>query len=453
MALPRIAALGDFESAEGAVLPEDGGDFGPPEAVGELRRRMALAALIRGWATALKAAAEDGNTALIGSSPAQVFALAGDLGELIDEMTIEGVDWRALDKLVPDEFDRYWELTLRFLRIAAEAWPQWLAEHGLIDRVARGAKLIEAEIARLEAPGAGPVIVAGSTGTNRATARLMAAVARAAQGAVVLPDFHREIDDASVAQILAGDKAAASAAGHPQAALLRLLAAMGVRRDQVKPLEAGLRAAPPDARKASQRSHAAVGNHGLLAAQARSAERRSDGRRPCRRRHDRRAKRSRRIPRHRRRVARGARDARQDRRAGDAGRQPVAPRGGGSQAFRRRPSRTPRARCSSLRRSRSSRVSRSPPQSAARPAIARRCLAMPLFCPPSAAAFDGARRVLDLAVLRRPEAAVKDALDAEELERARAAALGDRRRPWLARLSEEDWRAAASLGGASAASV
>ena len=444
VALPRIAALGAFESAEGAVLPEDGGDFGPPDAVGELQRRMALAALIRRWAAALKEAKTDGGAPLIGSSPAQVFALAGDLGELIDEMTIEGVDWRALDKLVPDAFDHYWSLTLRFLRIAAEHWPEWLSERGLIDRVARGARLIEAEIARLDAPGAGPTIVAGSTGTNRATARLMAAVARAPQGAVVLPDFDDALDDASVAQILAGGEAAASAAGHPQAALLRLLAAMDVRRDQVLPIELGLQAAPrtrarllSEAMRPSETTdfwrrrretlsdeatEDALVDVAYVVAQneveeslAIAVAMRETLETPDKT------------------AALVTPDAGLSRRvAADLKRFGVAVENASGAVL----SHAPIAVFARL--ALAAAISRAPGDCAA-------LIGHALFCAPSAPAFDGARRVLDLAVLRRPEATVKDALDAQELERARGASLAERRRPWIARLSEEDWRAAAAL--------
>jgi len=249
VALPTIMALGDFENAESPLLSE-GPDVGPPEAVSELGRRIALTRLIRAWSSALVDAVEgeDGQPAaapIVASSPAAAFALAGELGALIDEMTIEGVDWRALDKIVPDRFDRYWEITLRFLRIAAEAWPDWLAAHGLIDQVARGARLIEAEIAKLGAADSGPMIVAGSTGTNRATAHLMAAVARAPLGAVVLPELDPHIDEASVAQILADEETPSAAAGHPQAALLRLMKAMNVERAAVRALAPAGPGAPP----------------------------------------------------------------------------------------------------------------------------------------------------------------------------------------------------------------
>ena len=35
-------------------------------------------------------------------------------------MTTRGVSWDRLDDLVPDQFDDYWQLTLKFLQIARE---------------------------------------------------------------------------------------------------------------------------------------------------------------------------------------------------------------------------------------------------------------------------------------------------------------------------------------------
>ena len=58
---------------------------------------------------------------LIANSPAQAWHLAGDLGGLIDEMIIEGLDWRAFTDLVPESLDTYWSITLRFLQIAIDA--------------------------------------------------------------------------------------------------------------------------------------------------------------------------------------------------------------------------------------------------------------------------------------------------------------------------------------------
>jgi ATP-dependent helicase/nuclease subunit B len=246
--LPRIAPLGAFEPTT------DFGVFDAPHsprleawpAVGELTRRLTLARLTLGWGQALRGAIrqvdahghvmlDENEPPLVASSPAQAFALAGDLAALIDDMIIEGVAWERLNGLVADAFDPYWRITLDFLKIAVSAWPQWLAEHDLVDRATRAAQAVEKEIAALSAGvPRGPTIIAGSTGTNRATARLIGAVARAPEGAVVLPDLDKELDDHAWAMIGADRESA----GHPQAALRRLLDQIGVAREDVKTLGA-----------------------------------------------------------------------------------------------------------------------------------------------------------------------------------------------------------------------
>ena len=209
---------------------------------------MILARLTRAWGQALRGAIRgvdaDGlltfdatEPPLVATSPAQAFALAGDLAGLIDDFIIEGVDPERLNDLVADRFDPYWGVTLDFLKIAFAHWPDWLAERGLIDRARRAALTIDAEIQALAGDGGrGPTIVAGSTGANSATARLMAAVARAPQGAVVLPDLDRDLDDAAWTLLGDPDGDAVGVAGHPQAILHRLLQIVGVGRDAVRQL-------------------------------------------------------------------------------------------------------------------------------------------------------------------------------------------------------------------------
>ncbi len=247
--LPRIAPLGAFEPDEAATFFASGPDEAPhpalPAAVGALTRRHVLARLTRAWGQALSGAIREvdadgrlivdpSEPALVAATPAQAYALAGDLAALIDDMIIEGAPWGKLETLAPDSYDSYWRITLDFLKIAFAHWPEWLAERGLIDRAKRVALLIENEIKAL-ADGArrGPTIIAGSTGANRATARLIAAIARAPRGAVVLPDLDRNLDERAWAMIGASDDASQGLAGHPQALLNRLTAMIGVRRDDV----------------------------------------------------------------------------------------------------------------------------------------------------------------------------------------------------------------------------
>src|SRR6185436_13815812 len=114
------------------------------------------------WSARLKPAA--GEPALIVHSPAAALALADDLARLIDDMTTRQVSWEPLDALVPDNLDKYWQLTLEFLKIARSYWPAALKERHRIDPAERRDLLIEAERTRLIAH-PGPVIAAGSTGS------------------------------------------------------------------------------------------------------------------------------------------------------------------------------------------------------------------------------------------------------------------------------------------------
>ena len=126
--------------------------------------------------------------------PASTLALAGDLARLIDDMVTRGVDWSALDRLVPDQFDEYWKYSLEFLQIAREFWPAYLAETGKIEPAARRDLLIEVEAARLIKHADGPIIAAGSTGSMPRTAKFLHAVARLPHGAVVLPGLDTDLD-------------------------------------------------------------------------------------------------------------------------------------------------------------------------------------------------------------------------------------------------------------------
>src|SRR3954452_22894731 len=158
--LPRIVALGVIDEDELAFADEsDYGGAAPldiPPKLGELERRLALAHLVAAWAKTPVSAP------LVIGGPASTLALASDLARLIDDMVTRGVDWDALDKLVPDQLDQYWQHSLQFLRIARQAWPKHLQEIGRIEPAERRDRLIEAEAAHLTAHHEGPVIAAGS---------------------------------------------------------------------------------------------------------------------------------------------------------------------------------------------------------------------------------------------------------------------------------------------------
>src|SRR5271170_7194897 len=146
--LPRIAPLGAFEPDEAATFLAAEDDDAPrpalPPAVGALTRRNKLATFTRAWGKALKGAirtvdahgalvVDSSEPALVATTPAQAYALAGDLAALIDDMIIEGAPWAKIETLAPEAYDPYWGITLDFLKIAFAHWPEWLVEHGLID--------------------------------------------------------------------------------------------------------------------------------------------------------------------------------------------------------------------------------------------------------------------------------------------------------------------------------
>ena len=235
--LPRIVALGDLDEDE-IIFSEAAGDLAEaaltlPPAIGPLERRLLLAQLIVRWAAAIR---PDKGAPLIANTPAAALALADDLARLIDDAITREMDWKKLDGLVPDQFDKYWQLTLDFLKIARSYWPDRLAEKGMIDAARRRDLLIDAEMKRLAGTNQ-PVIAAGSTGSMPATAKLLAAIAHLPHGAVVLPGLDTELDEDTWRKIAgAKDEKDAPAAVHPQFSMQALLARMGVTRDAVQPL-------------------------------------------------------------------------------------------------------------------------------------------------------------------------------------------------------------------------
>jgi ATP-dependent helicase/nuclease subunit B len=239
--LPRIVALGDIDEDELAFAEDDDSYGGTgalelPPKLGELERRLTLARLVAAWAKSPDSAS------LVVGGPASTLALAGDLARLMDDMVTRGVGWNALDGLVPEALDQYWQLTLKFLQIAREAWPAYLAEISKIEPAARRDLLIDAEARRLAAHHAGPVIAAGSTGSMPATAKFLHVVASLPQGAVILPGLDTDLDESSW-QSIGGERtdegrfAEHPAASHPQFAMHALLERFGIGRGDVEILK------------------------------------------------------------------------------------------------------------------------------------------------------------------------------------------------------------------------
>ena len=250
--LPRILPLGALEERENAALfgAEFGIDADAPIAapIEELERRLLLSQLILQWAEALGRAIisidstgapnlHESEPLLVAATPSAAYALAADLGALIDELHIEDVSVDALQTLSDDAYSEFWAITTRFLQIALREWPQILLERGRIDASAYQKRLVEAQIAALtRAPPAAPVIALGSTGAQPTTARLLAAIAGLDNGAVVLPGLDQLMSQDAWASVGEAESVGEPAFTHPQTMLKRLLAAIGVARDEPREL-------------------------------------------------------------------------------------------------------------------------------------------------------------------------------------------------------------------------
>ncbi len=235
--LPRLVPIGDIDEDEIVFAEFAGGPLASerialPPAMEPFERKASLTQMILTWAALQKKAGEN---SLIANSPAAAYAMAGELARLQDDMITRGVDWLALDTLVPEDMDQHFRSTLDFLKIVREYWPALLKEQTLMDATARRDALIDAEAARLKRDVTGPVIAAGSTASMPATAKLLTAIANLPNGAVVLPGLDTDLDEESW-ETIGGVTGVNAAPGHPQFAMQGFLRGLGVKRDQVERL-------------------------------------------------------------------------------------------------------------------------------------------------------------------------------------------------------------------------
>lgn len=215
--LPRMVPLGDVDEDEWSDLPGEGEAVDLPPAIAPAEREALLAALVARF--------RDDQGQPAARTAAQALKLARELARLLDELAIDGVPFDRLETLVEGNFARHWQRTLEFLAIVGEHWPRVLAERGQVDALERRTRSIRAQAERWRAsPPAGPVIAAGSTGSQPATRELLGVVAGLPAGCVVLPGLDRAMDEESWRAL---------EPSHPQFGLRELLAALGAERSGV----------------------------------------------------------------------------------------------------------------------------------------------------------------------------------------------------------------------------
>jgi len=233
--LPRVSGLGEAgedESPFAFASDADGGEGAHTGiVVSEAERRAVLADIAMQWSRTTTTWTD--RPPVVGPepvprTPVEAAAFAIELARLMDEMTMAGVSLEKLAGLVPEaraELSRNWAINLEFLTHAIDRWRMHLERRRLVDRVPRRDAGLLRMARRLEREGSpAPVIAAGSTGSVPAAAALMRAIARLANGAVVLPGLDCGLDEP-----------AWSALGpeHPQFGMKQLIETIGIDRTDV----------------------------------------------------------------------------------------------------------------------------------------------------------------------------------------------------------------------------
>jgi ATP-dependent helicase/nuclease subunit B len=208
--LPLIRPIGDVDVDDPPFEPGELAGIAPPS-ISPLRRKFELARLILAKEAAL------GRPIGVGGA----LALAEPLAALLDDIATEDkADLSQIDEALRAHLPEDRREAIEFLDIVQQAWPARLAELGLSDAAARRTLVLRALTDRWIAhPPEHPVLAIGSTGSIPAARDLMAVVSQLPRGAVVLPGFDGDCDDA------AWDKIESE---HPQWAMKVFVTALGV---------------------------------------------------------------------------------------------------------------------------------------------------------------------------------------------------------------------------------
>lgn len=209
--LPKIEPIGEI------VLP--GGMAAMPPPVSPMRRQLLLMRLISEF---------EGKRLGRVYNMQKAAELAGELIRFVDEVAREEIDFSGLGKLVPEELARHWQETVDFLQIISLHWPRILEKEGVSDPVSHRNHMIRQVAAAWQKQDPGmPVIAAGSTGSQPATAALLGVIAKLAQGRVILPGLDTAMEKKHWDAI--GET-------HPQYLLRQLLESIECPREAVQAL-------------------------------------------------------------------------------------------------------------------------------------------------------------------------------------------------------------------------
>ncbi|MET3559529.1 ATP-dependent helicase/nuclease subunit B [Bartonella japonica] len=241
--LPIICPLGDVNEDSIFFAEHYTNTLNPP--LGEIERLLLLARLIRPWRENLPAhlhAMFGKEDVLIPAHTADAIWLAQNLANLMDEIETESADWSKLKEIAPDTVAEWWQITLSFLTIVTQNWPQILQERQRNNPAEWRNQVLKmhAEILHHTQPNK-PIIVAGVSGSIPAVSHLLKVIATLPKGAVVLPglDLHMDEEQWEALDTMnekTNDDSfdhAANVFSHPQYHLKKLLSLMKCHRMHV----------------------------------------------------------------------------------------------------------------------------------------------------------------------------------------------------------------------------
>ena len=215
--LPRMRPLADINPEEPPFEPGELAGLVKPS-IDPMQRRFEMARLVF---QAHK------STSSLPLDAAGALALADPLIAILDDADMAQADLSRISEL--DEIQKFaaehFQNAVTLYKIVQKFWPKRLDEINLMQPFERRVALLEAltEIWETDPPDY-PIIIAGSTGTLGASARLMRCVANMDEGMIVLPGLNNAVPDQAWGDV--GPQ-------HPQNSLKNLINVIGIERGDV----------------------------------------------------------------------------------------------------------------------------------------------------------------------------------------------------------------------------
>lgn len=232
--MPRIYTIGDLDEDEMVLGLENDIPLDAHNKINSDERRIILARLVRAWSVALEPEDKElfeEEKIILPSSAADAIRLASSVASFMDRVETEEIDWRKIRELEPDTQAAWWQITIAFLKIVMEQWPTLLRTKEKINPAEFRNRLMDSRIEQLEKRAKiGPVIVAGSTGSIPATTRLIKAVAKLENGAIILPGVDHDLPPDIALELAEKEELAQDSvlSTHPQFGLGRLAGKLNI---------------------------------------------------------------------------------------------------------------------------------------------------------------------------------------------------------------------------------